>query len=194
TAYIEVGRDGVPVEVLFETADASDILLGGGGSDRIKGLAGNDIIDGDKWLNVRIRITTDDGIFTTDGMARQIFREEDMVNGFTIEGAVPQFGGKTLDVLMLQGVFNPGQLSIVREIVDGNKPGDIDTAVYTDVRVNYDFGVNKDDSLYVEHAPPASDETDPLTDNIEGVTERPVLDGRDKIGRASCRERGESGE
>src|SRR5690606_34388786 len=77
--------------------------------------------------------------------------------------------------------FNPAQLTIVREIVDGNQTGDIDTSVYTDVRVNYAFGVNKDGSLYVEHAPPASDETDPLTDNIEGVTERPVLDGRDTV-------------
>lgn len=181
TAYDEVGRDGVVEKVLFETADASDIILGGGGSDRIKGLAGNDILDGDKWLNVRIRITTSDGIFTADGMTKQIFREEDMVNGVLVEGAVAQFGGKGLDTLMLEGAFNPGQLSIVREIVDGNRPGDIDTSVYTDVRVNYAFGVNKDGSLYVEHAPPASDETDPLTDNIEGLTERPVLDGRDTV-------------
>ncbi|TWH32175.1 MULTISPECIES: peroxidase family protein [unclassified Aminobacter] len=181
TAYEEVGRDGVAEMVLFETADASDMILGGGGSDRIKGLAGNDIIDGDKWLNVRIRITTDDGIYTADGMTKQIFREEDMVNGVLVESAVAQFEGKALHMLMLDGVFNPAQLTIVREIVDGNQTGDIDTSVYTDVRVNYAFGVNKDGSLYVEHAPPASDETDPLTDNIEGVTERPVLDGRDTV-------------
>lgn len=181
TAYTEVGRDGVPVQVLFETADASDILLGGGGSDRIKGLAGNDIIDGDKWLNVRIRITDGGQVYTADGMSKKVYLESDMVNGELVEGAVAQFGGKGLDTLMLEGELNPGQLSIVREIVDGNKAGDIDTAVYTDVRVNYDFGVNKDASLYVEHAPPASDETDPLTDNIEGVTERPVLDGRDTV-------------
>lgn len=181
TAYTEVGRDGVPVQVLFETADASDILLGGGGSDRIKGLAGNDIIDGDKWLNVRILIKVGDQVYTADGMTRQVFRNIDMVNGALVAGAVAQFGGKGLDTLMLEGTLNPGQLSIVREIVNGNKPGDIDTAVYTDVRANYDFGVNTDASLYVDHAPPASDDTDPLTDNIEGVNERPVLDGRDTV-------------
>src|SRR3546814_8998408 len=33
--------------------NAGDIILGGDGSDTIRGNAGDDIIDGDKWLNVR---------------------------------------------------------------------------------------------------------------------------------------------
>ena len=44
--------------IVLDTSQAADIILGGGGSDTIKGFAGDDIIDGDKWLNVRIRITT----------------------------------------------------------------------------------------------------------------------------------------
>ncbi|MBK1792876.1 hypothetical protein JHL21_00010 [Devosia sp. WQ 349] len=181
TAYNETGRDGITEKVLLDTADASDILLGGGGSDRIKGLAGNDIVDGDKWLNVRILIVHNGTNYTADGMSKQVFLETDMVNGVLKANANAQFGGKGLDALMLEGVFNPGALSIVREIVDGRQTGDIDTAVFTGIREHYTFGVNKDHSLYLDHAPPASDETDPLTDNIEGVTQRPVLDGRDTV-------------
>lgn len=179
--HVEVGNDGVAETVVLETADASDILLGGGGSDRIKGLAGDDVIDGDKWLNVRIRIVANGETYTADGMTKKVYLETDMVKGAVRAGASAQFGGRSLDMLMLAGVLNPGQLSIVREIVDGNAAGDIDTAVYTDIREHYGFGVNTDGSLYVDHAPPATDETDPLAENIEGVTERPVLDGRDTV-------------
>ena len=35
---------------------AGDIILGGDGSDTIMGRGGDDIIDGDKWLNVRIGV------------------------------------------------------------------------------------------------------------------------------------------
>lgn len=177
----ETGNDGVEETIVMQTADASDILLGGGGSDRITGLAGNDVIDGDKWLNVRIRIVADDAVYTADGMTTKVYLESDLVNGVLRDGAVAQFGGLGLDSLMLAGTFNPGQLFIRREIVDGNQIGDIDAAVFTGIREHYGFGVNTDGSLYVEHAPPASDETDPLTDNIEGLTERPVLDGRDTV-------------
>src|SRR5690606_20838243 len=123
--YIEYGMDGKPETVVMETADASDILLGGGGSDRIKGLAGNDVIDGDKWLNVRIRITHDGVRYTADGMTKKVYIESDMINGVLVENAVPQFGGLSLDALMLAGTLNPGELQIVREMVDGNVEGDI---------------------------------------------------------------------
>jgi Ca2+-binding RTX toxin-like protein len=178
---IQVGNDGTAEVVAFETSDASDILLGGGGSDRIKGLAGNDVIDGDKWLNVRIQIVVGSTIYTSDGMTQKVYLASDLVNGVLEEGAIAQFGGRNLDQLMFDRTLNPGQLSIVREIVDGNQAGDIDAAVYTDLRVNYGFGVNTDGSLYVDHAPPATDETEVLGDNIEGVTEKPVLDGRDTV-------------
>ena len=36
--------------------NAGEIILGGDGSDMIMGRAGDDIIDGDKWLNVRIAV------------------------------------------------------------------------------------------------------------------------------------------
>lgn len=191
---IQIGNDGTAEVVAFETSDASDILLGGGGSDRIMGLAGNDIIDGDKWLNVRIAVYARDAngnqtetlIATADNMTGKLYNTaeglaaKDPGDLYNPAGAA-NFAGMTLDQAMFSRALNPGQLRIIREIVDGNQAGDIDTAVYTDLRVNYGFGVNTDGSLYVDHAPPATDETEVLGDNVEGVTEKPVLDGRDTV-------------
>lgn len=191
---IQVGNDGTAEVVAFETSDASDILLGGGGSDRIKGLAGNDVIDGDKWLNVRIAVyardadgnQTEQMIATADNMTGKLYNTaaglaaKDPADLYNPAG-IANFAGMTLDQAMLTRALNPGQLRIVREILDGNQAGDIDTAVYTNLRANYGFGVNTDGSLYVDHAPPADDEGGGLADNIEGVTERPVLDGRDTV-------------
>ena len=95
-------------QVVLETADASDILLGGGGSDTIKGLAGNDVIDGDKWLNVRIRFVEEGVAYTTDEMKGLVYREVDYVNGVPTAAAVAQFGGRSLDELMFDRTVNPG--------------------------------------------------------------------------------------
>ena len=66
-------ENGNPELIVLDTSDASDIILGGGGSDTIKGFAGNDIIDGDKWLNVRIRIVKDGVTYTADGMTGKVY-------------------------------------------------------------------------------------------------------------------------
>ncbi|WP_283207320.1 beta strand repeat-containing protein, partial [Methylobacterium soli] len=181
----QTGRDGVVESVVLETADASDILLGGGGSDVIKGLAGNDVIDGDKWLNVRIAIHTNkDGtgpvIGTADGMSGKVYAPEDYVNGEIRAGAVALYNGKGLDALMFSRTLNPGQLNIVREIVDGNKAGDVDTAVYTDVVANYTFGTNSDGSIFVDHTGFVE------TQGADGGGEdeaapKPLSDGRDTV-------------
>ena len=38
---------------------AGNIIIGGGGSDQIWGNGADDIIDGDKWLNVRLSVRDD---------------------------------------------------------------------------------------------------------------------------------------
>ena len=38
--------------------EAGNIIIGGAGSDKITGNGGDDILDGDRWLNVRISIKT----------------------------------------------------------------------------------------------------------------------------------------
>src|SRR4029078_4507201 len=75
-----------------------NIILGGDGSDIIEGRGGDDLIDGDKWLNVKINVYatsahTGAPIATFDSM-------KDMIP------------------LMLNGTYNPGQLKAVRTIED----------------------------------------------------------------------------
>src|SRR3712207_8881654 len=50
-------------------------------SDLIEGRGGNDLIDGDNWLNVRIRITVGNEIFTADTMNGKVYRLEDYADG-----------------------------------------------------------------------------------------------------------------
>lgn len=161
---------GVTEEIVIDTADASDILLGGGGSDVITGLAGDDIIDGDRWLNVRIRVNDSDGneIGSADGMTETVYDS----NGNEL------FGGRTLDALIFDRTLNPGDLGIVREILDGNVDGDEDVAVYTDVMENYTFSRNADGSITVEHS---GFDDDALPDADEETVTRPVSDGIDRL-------------
>ncbi len=141
TADIIRDADGVATGV---TNQPHDIILGGAGSDIIQGKAGNDIIDGDRWLNVRIGINDVDGnpMASAEHMTSQVV---------DLDGNV-MFLGKTLDQLMLTRDLNPGQLYIVREMLDGNKAGDQDVAAYRDIVTNYSFVRNADGSTTVTHA------------------------------------------
>jgi Ca2+-binding RTX toxin-like protein len=174
--------NGVQERVILSSADASDILLGGGGSDVIKGLAGNDIIDGDKWLNVRIAGISKAGTsFSVDMMEGDVTLYRNAAGVFV---AAPGSGTvavtKPLSAWMVDGAINPGQLSIVREIISGNVTGDVDTAVYTDIRANYSFGTNSDGSIFVDHTGFVQPEQDDDLPEEEGVPTT-LSDGRDAI-------------
>jgi hypothetical protein len=97
---------------------AGNIILGGLGSDIVEGRGGDDILDGDAWLNVRlsVRDANDPGVElrTADSM-------------------------RALQADVFAGRIDPGQIRIVREVLTP-APGeaDIDTAVYSDVRASYD--------------------------------------------------------
>ncbi len=126
---------GVTETIVMDTSDAADILLGGGGSDLIEGKGGNDIIDGDQWLNVRIEVSP-------DASRGQTFA------AFSIDSL------DEIQARMFSGEIRGSQLSIIREIVDGEVAGDIDTAVFWDAVANYAFTRNADGSLTVEHVNP----------------------------------------
>lgn len=135
-------------DVVFNPDNGGDIILGGGGSDRITGKSGNDIIDGDAWLNVRIAVSGLPGITSVDSM-------------------------NELKSWMLNGTLKPNQLAIVREILYENNAGDVDVAVYRDNSNNYTFTRQADGSLTVDHTTPDAalafnDGTDRLR-NIEQV-------------------------
>jgi Ca2+-binding RTX toxin-like protein len=145
----DLNADGTPkagavgLEAKMDTSDGSDILLGGGGSDLIRGMAGNDIIDGDKHLEVHIAINDSNG--NVIGTALRLTAQVIDAQGNLL------YGGRSLESLLFSRDIRPSQLEAVREIVDGGKAGDVDTAVYWDVRENYAFTRNADGSVTVEH-------------------------------------------
>ena len=126
---------------------AGDILLGGDGSDLITGRAGNDIIDGDRWLNVRISVREN-----SDGTGREI-------------GSANSMG--ELQSRIFNGTVNPGQLVIVREIKVANGANDTDIAVFSGARGEYDISYGKDGTVTIAHVRgTGADGTDTLR-NIE---------------------------
>ena len=146
---------GEHVTAVMDTSDGSDILLGGGGSDEIRGMAGNDIIDGDKWLSVRIGINDASGneFATASRLTGQVF---------DLDGNL-LFGGRTLESLLFSRDIRPGQLEARREILDGGQEGDVDTAVYWDLRENYELARNADGSITISHVDPTAGVVDPVT-------------------------------
>lgn len=129
------------------------IFLGGDGSDTIMGGVGDDLIDGDAWLNVRIEGTRKDGSY------------------FTVDSLSDLF------VDLVSGAIDPGEMHAVREILyddraDGSNPDDVnlDVAVFQDLRDNYDIAFDADGAVIVSHlnvsAGLQSDGTDRLR-NIE---------------------------
>jgi Ca2+-binding RTX toxin-like protein len=94
-----------------------NIILGGDGSDIIEGRGGDDLIDGDLALNVRISVR--DGFTAAGPNATEI-------------ASFASMSDPTLLTNMLNGTWNPGQLQIVREILSPTTAGpDFDTAVYS---------------------------------------------------------------
>ncbi|MBR0692683.1 peroxidase family protein [Bradyrhizobium lablabi] len=136
-----------------------NILLGGDGSDTIEGRGGDDIIDGDRWLRVRIAVMSG-------------FDE----NGPTGEPVEFHDSMTTLVQKVFAGQINPGQLKIVRDIVStGDNTPDIDTAVYSDVRANYSFSARADGTLVVSN----TGGLDPLdgTDLLRNIERLQFTDG-----------------
>lgn len=137
-----LGADGNPIDpagareiAVMDTSDGSDIILGGGGSDTIRGMGGNDIIDGDKWLNVRILVSPDE----TRGQSWSAFSIDSIAQ---------------IQTRLFSGEIKPRQLQVIREILDGGREGDVDTAVYYDNFENYEVTYNADGSVTVAHVNP----------------------------------------
>lgn len=149
--------------------DDGNILLGGSGSDTIEGRGGNDIIDGDSWLNVRISIRE-------VGSPNEIASVDSLSHTFAAgPGVPPAWVGKTLSELMIARTIVPLQLNIVREIVTEDGVGDTDTAIFWDVMANYTITHNADGSVSVEHVTQTIGQADPITGQAR------VSDGVDKL-------------
>jgi hypothetical protein len=112
TSYCGITNDpgptGSPADDTF-TWGEGNILLGGAGSDLLEGRGADDVIDGDRWLNVRIAVVNAAGaeIGSTDLMEHQA-----LTGNFG-----PGTAGKTLHQAVFAGQVDPGNLRVVRELV-----------------------------------------------------------------------------
>src|SRR5262249_10267353 len=92
---------GTPATPVVTRFGDGNIILGGQGSDIIMGRGGDDLIDGDLWLDVYISVRS------LANPNVEITRADSMTQ---------------LVDAMLAGVYNPGQLQIVRELVSSPTP------------------------------------------------------------------------
>ena len=111
-----------------------NILLGGGGSDLLEGRGANDVLDGDRYLQVRLSVRTNPAdpateIGTTDLMEH------------TFQTGNP----KTLQQAVFAGEVDPGNIVTVREILVGAAA--TDTALFSGPAADYDVTVSPDQTV-----------------------------------------------
>ncbi len=106
--------------------DGGNILLGGTGSDLIEGRGGDDLVDGDAWLNARLSVRTNPADPSTEIGSADGMRKPYLAGSAT-----------TLQQAVFAGTVDPGDIVIVREILSTPASTDRDTAVFTGPRANY---------------------------------------------------------
>ena len=132
---------GGALETLFGAGATAyrdgNLIMGGGGADQMMGRGGFDILDGDAWLNVRIRIMVNGTEYSAESLnsaqaaagpfAGKVYA---MGSDGRPDFSAPAFGGRSLTALLLDRTVNPGNMSIVREILT-EAPGTArDTAIF----------------------------------------------------------------
>jgi hypothetical protein len=125
------------------TFGAGNIIIGGSGSDEIWGNGADDIIDGDKWLNVRLSVRDAQGAETR---------------------TVTTLSELQADIMA--GTIDPGNVEIVREILSTPGAGDIDTAVFSGAMDEYDISTVDGVTTVAHTGGTGDDGTDRIT-NVE---------------------------
>ena len=122
---------------------AGNILLGGGGSDLIEGRGADDIIDGDRYVNVRLSVRD---------AANAEIGSTDLMTGLPKSGSFgPGTSGMTLQQAVFAGLLDPGRIVAVREILTAPAdPAAVDTAVFSAARNTYTITPHPDGSLTVD--------------------------------------------
>ncbi|MDZ4090979.1 MAG: peroxidase family protein [Arthrobacter sp.] len=125
------------------TFGAGNIIIGGSGSDEIWGNGADDIIDGDKWLNVRLSVVDGQG------------QETRTVTTLT-----------ELQADIMAGNVDPGNVRIVREILSSPGEADVDTAAFSGAMDEYDISTVDGVTTVTHVGGRAADGTDRIT-NVE---------------------------
>jgi putative cell wall-binding protein/Ca2+-binding RTX toxin-like protein len=152
---VALGDFAVPILRDAPEIDADGVhkvMIGGPGSDTIEGRGGNDYLDGDAMLKVQLAVGDE---------------RFDSASG-------------PLQARVFSGEINPGDIDIVREIVDESAPTDIDTVQYADVRAAYEISeIGFEGSGYwtVTHTAVQEAEESDGTDVIHGFERMQFADG-----------------
>jgi Ca2+-binding RTX toxin-like protein len=121
-----------------------NILLGGAGSDTLEGRGANDILDGDRYLSVRLSVRTTE----TDPLTE--IGSTDLLEHAAVTGT---FGagtsGMTLQQAVFAGLVDPGTIVAVREILNPGAGTNVDTALFSRPASNYSITRNADGSVTV---------------------------------------------
>jgi hypothetical protein len=104
-----------------------NVILAGEGSDILEGRGGNDVIDGDAWLDVELEAP-------------------DVENG----GTKRVDGMKQSQADVLAGRIGPGEVEIVREIKTATTAEDVDTAEFSGPRDDYSIDLPEDGEGVIE--------------------------------------------
>ncbi len=141
---------------------AGNILLGGAGSDLIEGRGANDIIDGDRYLSVRLSVRDASNPATEIGSASVEGPGQSAMTSQYLRDGAGNLTGPTLQQDVFAGKVNPGNIVAVREVLTPTADTGIDTALFSGARAEYDI-VTTADGLTVSHARGAA------TDGIDTV-------------------------
>jgi Ca2+-binding RTX toxin-like protein len=127
-----------------------NVLLGGAGSDLLEGRGANDILDGDRYLDVRLSVRTN-----RSDPATQI-GSTNLMGGTALTGNFgPGTGGMNLRQAVFAGLVDPGNIVVVRELLQPPNETAIDTALFTGAFVEYEITYNPNGSVTVAHVAPA---------------------------------------
>ena len=132
------------------------VIIGGPGSDRIEGRGGNDYLDGDAMLRVRLRTGTSEENYQYFDSAAQ------------------------LQTAVFNGTVNPGSIDIARDIVYDDNPDSIDIAEYNDVVSAYlvtEIGPAGSGYWRVEHTQVQEAEESDGVDVLRGFERLQFADG-----------------
>ncbi|PXW53723.1 hemolysin type calcium-binding protein [Methylobacterium sp. B4] len=171
-AAAPVGATAAQREALI-AFDKGNILLGGAGSDTLQGNGGDDVLDGDSWLNVRISIRN-------AANTAELATVDSLKHTFPASATNLPAGwaGHSLFELMVNRVVSPTQLSIVREVVTtGTATTDVDTAVFNDIRANYTITRAANGTLTIAHTTLSDPAVDDGTDTLRNIEKLRFADG-----------------
>ncbi len=135
-----------------------NILLGGGGSDTIEGRGGDDIIDGDRYLSVRLSVRVNAANPASETGSTDLF-EHTAVSGTFGAGTT----GMSLQQAVFAGLVDPGNIVAVREIVSppvpaadcgSESPLNCDTALFSAPQSEYGVLLFSNGTVRVTHNVP----------------------------------------